>query len=98
MLRDYQEINAQVPNLMEEASSLKDAVMAGDGETVRNTAAEIAGQVTDIHNRLESLPWKIASFVPVVGSDVSHRPHRRGRGRPSLPVRAHSRVRQPGQS
>lgn len=71
MLRDYQEINAQVPNLMEEASSLKDAVMAGDGETVRNTAAEIAGQVTDIHNRLESLPWKIASFVPVVGSDVS---------------------------
>ena len=71
MLRDYQEINAQVPNLMEEASSLKDAVMAGDGETVRNTAAEIAGQVSDIHNRLEGIPWKLASFVPVVGSDVS---------------------------
>lgn len=71
MLRDYQEINAQVPNLMEEAGSLKDAVMAGDGETVRNTAAEIAGQVSDIHNRLEGIPWKLASFVPVVGSDVS---------------------------
>lgn len=71
MLRDYQEINAQVPNLMEEATSLKDAVMAGDGETVRNTAAEIAGQVSDIHNRLEGIPWKLASFVPVVGSDVS---------------------------
>ncbi|WP_158094422.1 DUF4012 domain-containing protein [Collinsella sp. An7] len=71
MLRDYQEINAQVPNLMEEAGSLKDAVMAGDGETVRNTAAEIAGQVSDIHNRLEGIPWKLASFVPVVGSDVN---------------------------
>lgn len=71
MLRDYKEINAQVPNLMEEAGSLKDAVMAGDGETVRNTAAEIAGQVSDIHNRLEGIPWKLASFVPVVGSDVS---------------------------
>lgn len=71
MLRDYKEINAQVPNIMEEATSLKDAVMAGDGETVRNTAAEIAGQVSDIHNRLEGIPWKLASFVPVVGSDVS---------------------------
>lgn len=71
MLRDYQEINAQVPSLMEEAGSLKDAVMAGDGETVRTTATDIATKVTDMHNRLEGIPWKLASFVPVVGSDVS---------------------------
>lgn len=71
MLQDYRAITAQVPTLMEEAGTLKDSVMAGDGETVRNTAAEIAGQVSDIHNRLEGIPWKLASFVPVVGSDVS---------------------------
>ncbi len=71
MLQDYRTITAQVPTLMEEAGTLKDSVMAGDSETVRNTAADIAAKVTDIHNRLEGIPWKLASFVPVVGSDVS---------------------------
>lgn len=71
MLQDYRAITAQVPTLMEEAGTLKDSVMAGDGETVRNTAADIASKVTDMHNRLEGIPWQIASLVPVVGQDVS---------------------------
>lgn len=71
MLQDYRAITAQVPTLMEEAGTLKDSVMAGDGETVRNTAADIASKVTDMHNRLEGIPWQIASLAPVVGQDVS---------------------------
>lgn len=71
MLRDYQEISAQVPALMEDAGSLKAAAMTGDGETVHNAAAGITGKVSDIHSRLESIPWKLASLVPVIGGDVS---------------------------
>lgn len=70
MLQDYRAITTQVPTLMEEAGTLKDSVMAGDGETVRNTAADIASKVTDMHNRLGGIPWQIASFVPVLGQDV----------------------------
>ncbi len=70
MYRDYKDITAKVPTLVEQASTLKDAVMAGDGDTVRNTAAAVSTDVADMHNRLEGIPWQLASIVPVVGQDV----------------------------
>ena len=70
MYRDYKDITAKVPVLVEQASTLKDAIMAGDGDTVRNTAAAVSTDVTDMHDRLEGIPWKLASIVPVVGQDV----------------------------
>ena len=70
MFRDYKNITAKVPTLMEQASGLKDSVMAGDGETVRTTAATIASEVSGMNDTLSGLPWQIASLVPVVGQDV----------------------------
>lgn len=70
MFRDYKVITAKVPTLMEQASGLKDSVMAGNDEAVRTTAAEIASDVSSMNDTLNGLPWQIASLVPVVGQDV----------------------------
>lgn len=71
MYRDYKDITAVVPTLMEQANALKAAAKSADGETLRTTAANISSEVSDIHNRLEGVPWKIASALPVVGQDVT---------------------------
>lgn len=70
MFRDYKDITAKVPTLMEQASGLKDSVMAGNGEAARTTAAEIASEVSSMNDTLNGIPWQIASLVPVVGQDV----------------------------
>ena len=70
MYRDYKDITARVPALTEQAHALVDAVKEADGDTLRNTAAGIATEVNDIHNKLEGTPWQIASFIPILGQDV----------------------------
>ena len=70
MFRDYKDITAKVPTLMEQAKGLKDSVMAGDGEAVRTTAASVASEVSGMNDTLNGLPWQIASLVPIVGQDV----------------------------
>lgn len=71
MYRGYKDITAKAPAITEQAHSLVDAVKSADGATLRTTAANIATEVSDIHTRLEGLPWKLASFVPVIGQDVT---------------------------
>ena len=70
MYSDYKNITAKVPTLTEEANTLKDSVMAGDGEAVRTTAASISSEVSEINDTLNGLPWQLASLMPVVGQDV----------------------------
>ena len=70
MYRDYKDITARVPALTEQAHALVDAAKEADGDTLRNTAAGIATEVSDIHGKLEGIPWQIASFIPVLGQDV----------------------------
>lgn len=70
MYSDYKNITAKVPTLTEQASTLKDSVMAGDGEAVRTTAASISSEVSGMNDTLNGLPWQLASLMPVVGQDV----------------------------
>lgn len=70
MYLDYKDITARVPALTEQAHTLVDAAKEADGDTLRNTAAGIATEVSDIHGKLEGIPWQIASFIPVLGQDV----------------------------
>lgn len=70
MYSDYKNITAKVPTLTEQASTLKDSVMAGDGEAVRTTAASISSEVSEMNDTLNGLPWQLASLMPVVGQDV----------------------------
>lgn len=70
LYRDARTITTQAHTMIDQAGTIKDAVMSGDGDTVRSVSTSIASQVSDIHSTTEGIPWKLASFIPVLGQDV----------------------------
>ncbi|MBO7673428.1 MAG: DUF4012 domain-containing protein [Atopobiaceae bacterium] len=56
--------------VMSSASKFADAAKAGDTDAVVSAAQGIAEESQAMQGELNSVPWVIASFVPVVGSDV----------------------------
>lgn len=70
LYRDARTITTQAHTMIDQAGTIKDAVMSGDGNTVRSISTSIASQVSDIHSTTEGIPWKLASLIPVLGQDV----------------------------
>lgn len=72
LLKDAKSIMGQSQSMMAEVGTLKEALKNGDGDTLNATASSLAGQVGDIKNTIDSPAWTVASFIPVLGDDVSY--------------------------
>ena len=71
LFKDAKTIMGQSQSMLNEASTLKDALQNGDGDTLNATANSLAGQMSGIKRTIDSPAWTIASFIPVLGEDVT---------------------------
>lgn len=70
LYKDAKDLSAKSHTVIETAKTLKDSLKEGNGEALREDAREIAWEVSEMKNTVNSPVWKIASFIPVYGSDV----------------------------
>ncbi len=55
-----------------EAQGLEQSLLSGDGEKVRDIAQKVNAGISDIQGEVNTPVWRIASFLPIVGHDVSN--------------------------
>ena len=70
LLKDAKHVMGQSQAMMSDVSTLKEALMEGDGGRLNNTAQSIASQVSDIRSTIDGPAWTLASHIPVAGDDI----------------------------
>lgn len=64
------EVKAQAQTAMEAAGSFAEGARTGNTELISSSAEEVSKSAHAMQNELSSVPWVVASYIPVVGSDV----------------------------
>lgn len=65
-----QQLLGQYDEVKQEASTLKDQLVAGDSAGAQQTAESIAQTAQDMHATTSNPIWVVASHVPYVGDDI----------------------------
>lgn len=55
-----------------QASQFEQSLLEGDADQLRANAADLSATIDDIHGDVQSPIWKLGSFLPFVGRDVSN--------------------------
>lgn len=63
-------VRGHAGKVMNSASSFADAAKSGDTQAIAQAAQGIATEAQAMQGELNAAPWVVASFLPVVGSDV----------------------------
>lgn len=71
LYNDAKSIMAKAPAILSDARSIKDSLVAGDGDNLDALASSLSAEVHEIKNITDGPAWVVASFVPVIGQDVS---------------------------
>lgn len=70
LYRSAQAVQADAKVVSSTASSMKDNLTSGDGETLLNNANSFATAASDMHKETSGALWGFAANLPVVGQDV----------------------------
>ena len=68
---DAKTIMSKVDEISAQADTIKDAVSSSDTAKLTSTAETIANQVSNMHAMTDGFNWQLASFIPVLGQDVT---------------------------
>lgn len=70
LYRDAMDVLGQSKSVMAQASTVGDALKSGDGNSLVQTASQMASEVSDMRSKVDGPLWNVASALPVLGDDI----------------------------
>ena len=72
LMQSVNKVRASASDVQAQASTLKDAFMKGDEQSLRSSSASIKSGVDNMQAEMSSPIWSLAEAAPVVGTDVKN--------------------------
>lgn len=68
--RDAMDVLGQSKSVMAQVSTVGDALKSGDGDSLVQTASQMASEVSGMRSKVDGPLWNVASALPVLGDDI----------------------------